>query len=165
MKKQITLVAALAANRCIGKGGVMPWNIPEDFKHFKAYTSGKPCVMGRKTFESILIELGKPLPGRDSLVVSRGGFSHPGAKVFPALEEALEAANAPEVCVIGGGQIYEQALPFANVMELTHIYRDVEGDTFFPEFPADEWHEVSRNDRPGEPPEIPPFSFVRYERR
>lgn len=165
MKKQITLVAALAANRCIGINSGMPWHIPEDFKHFKTYTAGKPCVMGRTTFESILVELGKPLPGRDSLVVSRGGYAHPGAEVFPTLEEALAAANAPEICVIGGGQIYALALPFATAMELTHIYKDVPGDTFFPEFSLDEWKEVRRNDRHGEPPAIPPFSFVRYERR
>jgi dihydrofolate reductase len=162
-KKSITLVAALAENRCIGVKGRMPWNIPEDYKHFFTLTKGKPCIMGRKTFESILQEIGKPLPGRDNIVITRGGFGHPGAIVCASIEEALERAIGPEICIVGGAQIYGQALPFATVLELTHIHKSYEGDTFFPEF-GDDWTEVSRTERPGEPPAIPPFSFVRYER-
>lgn len=160
-KKTITLIAAMAANRCIGVDNAMPWHIPEDFRHFKALTMGKPCLMGRKTFESILAQLGKPLPGRENIVISRSGYGHQGARVFGSLEQAIAATGAPELCIVGGAQIYAQALPFANVLELTHIYKDVSGDAFFPEFSCEEWREVSRTDHAGEPA----FSFVRYERR
>lgn len=143
----------------------MPWHIPEDLKHFFTLTVGKPCIMGRKTFESVLKEIGKPLPKRDNIVISRTGYDHPGAIAVPSLEEALKIAQGPDVFITGGAQIYNLALPYADVLELTHIQKDYDGDTFFPAFSSDEWKEVSRNDRPGEPPEIPPFSFVRYERR
>lgn len=165
--RTITMIVAIAENRCIGVNGRMPWNIPEDYKHFFTLSKGKPCIMGRKTFESILEEIGKPLPGRASIVISRSDYKHPGAIVVPSLEEALAVPEAqqPEVCIIGGAQIYNLAMPVADVLEITHINKSFEGDTFFPEFSPEEWREVSRNDRPGEPPEIPPFSFVRYERR
>jgi dihydrofolate reductase len=161
----IVLVAALAANRCIGVNNAMPWHIPEDFNHFKKMTLGKPCIMGRKTFESIVEQLGKPLPGRRNMVISRGGFQHEGAETYTSLEEALKAASGPEISIIGGAQVYAQALPYATALELTHIYKVVEGDAFFPEINPAEWLEVRREERPGDPPAIPPFSFVRYERR
>ncbi len=166
-KIDITMVAAMAEGRVIGKDGLMPWNIPEDYKHFKALTVGKPCIMGRKTFESILKELGKPLPGRPSIVISRGGFAHEGAIVVPSLEAGLEKARAllaemggDEICIIGGGQIYAQALSVASVLELTHIAAAFDGDAYFPAFDPQQWREVSRRPNPGPPA----FDFVRYER-
>lgn len=161
MKQTITLIAAMAANRCIGIDNKMPWHIPEDFKHFVALSAGKPCIMGRKTYESILEQLGKPLPGRTNIVISRNGYQHPGAVVYPSLEDAMENTQEPDICVIGGEQIYRLTLPMADVLELTHIHKDVKGDAFFPEFSEKEWQEKSRRDVEGDPS----FSFVRYERR
>lgn len=157
----------MAEERVIGKDGLMPWNIPEDYKHFKNLTVGKPCIMGRKTFESILKELGKPLPNRPSIVITRGGFAHEGALVVSSLGEAMDKAQSilaaqggSEICIIGGGQIYTQALALSTVLELTHIMATYEGDAYFPEFNISEWHEVSRRHNPGSPS----FDFVRYER-
>lgn len=164
-KTLITLVAAMGANRCIGVDGKMPWHIPEDYKHFFRLTVGKPCIMGRKTFESVLQEIGKPLPRRPNLIISRSDYSYPGVQVFSSYEKALEAAEGPEICITGGAQIYALALPEADVLELTHIYKEYDGDTFFPEFAPKDWAEVSREDHPGDSAGIPPFSFVRYERR
>lgn len=160
-KKSITLIAAMAANRCIGVGNKMPWHIPEDFKHFKTLTMGKPCIMGRKTFESIIEQLGKTLPGRDNIVISRSGYAHAGAHIYDSLESALENTAGPELCIVGGAQIYKQALPFADILELTLIHKVVAGDAFFPEFPEKDWYETRREDISGDPA----FSFIRYERR
>src|SRR4051812_17778259 len=121
---RICLVVALSENRVIGRDNALPWKIPEDMKHFVALTMGRPIIMGRKTFESI----GKPLPGRTNLVVSRN-FSAPGVVVFPSLPEAIAEARKiagrdrqKEIMVIGGGQIYEQALPFADTLYLTVVH-------------------------------------------
>ena len=163
----ITLLVAMASNRCIGIDNKMPWHISEDFKHFKRLTIGKPCIMGRKTFESIVAQLGKPLPGRENLIVSRSGFSYEGAHSYVSLEDAIEAAKTmaekdglEEICVVGGAQIYAQALPFADRLELTLVHKEVEGDAFFPEFSVDEWQEVWREDHKGDPA----FSFTRLQR-
>lgn len=161
------IIAAMAENRCIGINNRMPWHIPEDFKHFKALTLGKPCIMGRKTFESILGHLGKPLPGRTSIIVSKSGYTHDAAFSEASLDNAITKGHAiaaetnqNKICIIGGAQIYEQALPFATHMELTLVHKTVEGDAFFPEFSENEWIETAREDYDGEIP----FSFVTLER-
>lgn len=154
----------MAENRCIGINNQMPWHIPEDFKHFKAKTLGKPCIMGRKTFESILESLGKPLPGRTSIIITRNGYKHEEAITAISLEGAIETAkeiatsdNQNEICIIGGGQIFEQALPLSNKLELTYVHRTVEGDAFFPAFIETDWSETAREDHDG-------FSFVTYQK-
>ncbi len=157
MSLTISLVVACADNNVIGVNNAMPWHIPEDFQHFKAITLGKPCIMGRKTFESILAQLGKPLPGRVNIVVSRRNYQHPGALTCKDLEEAIDQARktgTEEICIIGGAQIYEQALPLANKIHLTRVHQSPEGDAFFPE-PGKEWVEQSRDERAG-------FSFLIY---
>ena len=128
----ITLIAAASENNCIGKNGKIPWNLPNDFKHFREATKGKPVVMGRKTHESI----GRVLPGRKNIIVTRQDIKAEGCEVVHSVEEALEIVkNEPEVCVIGGGEIYKQALPFANRIDLTRVHTIIEGgDAFFPEF-------------------------------
>ncbi len=134
----ISLIAAMDRNRAIGKGNALPWHLPDDLKHFKHITLGKPVVMGRKTFESLGC---RPLPGRRNIVVSRNGFAAEGAEVFASLEEALAAAQAEaeEVMVIGGAQIYQQALPRADRVYLTRVETEVEGaDAWFPEL-DDSW--------------------------
>ncbi len=155
----LSLIVAVADNNVIGMDNKMPWHIPADFKHFKEVTMGKPCIMGRKTFESIIDQLGKPLPKRTSIVVSRSGFEHEGAISATSLEDAIEKAKAEtddEIMIIGGSQIYELALPLADRIYLTRVHQEPKGDAFFPEFGAD-WIESDFEAHDG-------FSFVTLER-
>lgn len=134
----LTLVAAMATNRVIGCEGALPWHEPEDLRHFKAVTTGHAVIMGRKTWES----LGKPLPKRRNLVVTRNAaFVAPGAEVFTDLPTAIAAARRtdPEPVVIGGGELYRLALSLATRIELTEVLIDAVGDATFPELPKDEW--------------------------
>lgn len=121
----------------------MLWHIPEDFKHFKNVTMGKPCIMGRKTFESILKSLGKPLPGRINIVISRSNPQYEGALTVKDLDEAIDQASkvedVSEIMVIGGAQIYEQALPRADKIYLTRVHQSPEGDAYFPALDEKEW--------------------------
>ena len=123
-------IAAMSLNRVIGAGNQIPWHLPEDFKWFKKMTIGNVVVMGRKTFESI----GKPLPNRDTIVLSRSEFRHPGVHVLRRLEELAPLTTGREVFVAGGAQIYEQALPLCSDLYLTLVKREVAGDAFFPAF-------------------------------
>lgn len=144
--QKITLIAAVAQNGCIGSGNAMPWHIPEDFAFFKRYTSGKPVVMGRKTWESLPK---KPLPGRQNIVISRqADFYAEGADVVPDIESALAlCAAAAEVIIMGGAQIYAQTLPLATDLRLTEVALSVEGDAFFPPLVSNEWQEISRDEQ------------------
>ncbi len=123
-------IAAMSLNRVIGCGSKIPWHLPEDFKWFKQMTTGHVVVMGRKTFESI----GKPLPNRETIVLSRGGFTHPGVRTVTSLDEIGPATETRRVFICGGAQIYEQALPMCSDLYLTLVKRTVEGDAFFPKF-------------------------------
>ena len=136
-RPMITLVAAMAHDNVIGIDNTLPWHLPEDLKHFKAVTLGKPVIMGRKTFDSI----GRPLPGRLNIVITRQqDWQHDGVSVAHSLEAALALAGAvEEVCVIGGANLYAQALPLADKLCLTHIELEVAGDARFPTWTADEW--------------------------
>ncbi|WP_337026289.1 type 3 dihydrofolate reductase [Pantoea eucrina] len=132
----ISLIAALAADRIIGMENAMPWHLPADLAWFKRTTLNKPVIMGRLTFESI----GRPLPGRLNIVVSSQPGTHKGVTWVTSPEAAIEAAgDAEEIMVIGGGRIYEQMLPRADRLYLTHIDAEVEGDTQFPDYEPDEW--------------------------
>lgn len=145
MKKPvcIALIAAVARNGVIGRDGDMPWYIPSDFAHFKRTTMGKPMVMGRKQFESV----GKPLPGRTNIVVSRqNGYQPDGVLVFDELAAALDHARAialadgvDEVMVVGGGEIYRQAMEVADTLYITHVDMDVDGDVHFPAIDRKTW--------------------------
>jgi dihydrofolate reductase len=128
--KHFKAIAAMSENRVIGCGNKIPWHLPEDFKWFKQMTTGNVIVMGRKTFESI----GRPLPNRETVVLSRGGFTHPSVRVVAALDAADFAADPREVFICGGAQIYEQTLPLCSDLYLTRVKRAVEGDAFFPPF-------------------------------
>jgi dihydrofolate reductase len=150
---------AAADNNVIGRDDAMPWHIPEDFKHFKTVTMGKPCIMGRKTFESILEQLGKPLPGRVNIIVSRKNYQHGGALTCKDLDEAIDQASkieTDEICIVGGAQIYAQALDLADKIYLTRVHQSPEGDALFPAL-GSEWVEKSRDKREG-------FSFLTYTR-
>ncbi|HMM53427.1 MAG TPA: dihydrofolate reductase [Candidatus Desulfobacillus sp.] len=140
---RLSLVAAIAANGVIGSDNAMPWHLSEDLKRFKALTLGHAVVMGRRTFESI----GRPLPGRRNIVVTRNAnWRAPGCETAASLDEALAlcGGDAGEVFVIGGAQIYAEALPRAQRLYLTEIHRDFPGDTRFPDFDRRDWREVSR---------------------
>lgn len=120
----------MSLNRVIGAGNKIPWHLPEDFRWFKHTTTGHVIVMGRKTFESI----GKPLPNRETVVLSRSGFSHPGVRAIRSLDELPALAGGREIFICGGAQIYAQTLPLCSDLYLTLVNREVEGDTFFPSF-------------------------------
>ena len=156
---KISLIVAVADNQVIGMNNEMPWYIPDDFKHFKAVTTGKPCIMGRKTYESILARNGKPLPNRTSIVISRSGYSHDGATCVASIEEAIKVAKQEtndEVIIMGGAQIYTLSLPIANRIYYTQVHQSPHGDAFFPVL-DEEWKEVGRDDRDG-------FSILTLER-
>ena len=133
----LSLIAAMAIDRIIGKENQMPWHLPADFAWFKQQTLGKPIIMGRKTFESI----GRPLPGRKNIVLSREPQSaQEGIHWVTSIEEALASAgDVDEVMVIGGGYLYQQLLPQAQRLYLTHVDAEIEGDTQFPEYDPDQW--------------------------
>ena len=139
--KTVTIIAAMARNRTIGLAGAIPWRLPGELRHFKETTMGKPIVMGRKTWESI----GRALPGRQNIVVTRNReYCAEGCLVVRSLPRAIERAEGDEIMVIGGGQLYRQALPVANRMVLTLVDCTPAADTWFPEWNENEWSEISR---------------------
>lgn len=152
-KPHYKAIAAMSLNRVIGRGNEIPWHLPEDFKFFKQTTMGHVLVMGRKTFESI----GRPLPGRETIVLSRRGFSHPGVACVGSLEELPQAAVERQVFVCGGAEIYRQALPLCDELFLTIVKREVDGDAFFPPF-EDDFDPVD------ELRDTPEFKILRYQR-
>ena len=162
---RIALVAALDRVRGIGRGNAMPWHLPDDFRHFKAVTLGKPILMGRRTAES----LGRALPGRTNLVLTRGGqVPFEGMHAVASIDQALALAvveNADELCVVGGGEVYALALPLADAMHLTHVDTVVPGaDAFFPAWDPGRWQVVSREWHPADEKHAHPFEFVEYRR-
>lgn len=161
MRPRVVMVAALAKNRVIGREGQLPWRLPDDLKHFKALTVGKPVIMGRKTYDSI----GRPLPNRLNVVMSRRGGAIEGCEVVPSVETALAACGeVPEIAIIGGGKIYEAFSPRADVLELTLVEADVEGDAHFPPWEED-FVEVNRTEHPADAKHAHAFAFTRWERR
>ncbi len=167
MMTKISIIAAMAENRTIGIQNKLPWNIPEDLAYFKKVTMGKPLIMGRKTFESIVDQLGKPLPGRTNIVVSESGFKAGNTTVINNFDKAIQEAKKlakdgghEELFVIGGRQIYEQALRVADRIYLTEVHAEFDGDAFFPKI-GPEWKEKSREERKDTDP---PISFVVLER-
>ena len=158
----VSIVVAADERGGIGRRGTLPWHLPEDLKRFKALTMGKPIVMGRRTWDSI----GRPLPGRRSLVVSRQpGFGRDGIEAYATLEAALQAAaDAPETCVIGGAEIYRQALPYAQIVHLTRVHAVVEADTFFPALDPAGWEEIAREDHAADERHAHDYSFLTLRR-
>ena len=157
----ISLVIAMADNGVIGKGGKLPWRIPEDMRHFKALTVGKPCIMGRKTWESLPK---KPLRERPNIVITRdGNFRTDGAIVVHSFDEALARAGInAEICIIGGAEIYRVALARAGRIYLTEVHFDAEGDTRFAPFDRAHWRETAREDHAT--PDGLRYSYVTLER-
>lgn len=160
---QITLVAAVARDGAIGRDNALLWHIPEDMARFKAITAGKPVVMGRKTWDSLPAKF-RPLPGRRNLVISRSATELPGAEVFASLHEALAACSEPEICVIGGSEIYALALPMAGKLALTEVDATfADADRHFPAWPREHFNEATREPHTGAAGLR--FDFVDYLRR
>jgi dihydrofolate reductase len=163
---QIVIIAALAENGVIGRGGTMPWRLKSDMRHFRALTMGKPVVMGRKTWLSLFV---KPLPRRTNIVVTRdANFTAPGALVARSLEIALEAARGDalrrgtDIMVIGGAEIYVQAMPLADRLEITRIHMAPEGDTLFPPIDPAAWREAAREPHSAGEGDDAAFDFVSF---
>lgn len=159
----IFLVVAMAENGIIGKDGDLPWHLPDDLRHFKAVTLGKPIIMGRRTWA----EVGKPLPGRRNIVVSRNAeFEAPGAEVVTSVPAALAlVADEPDIMVIGGGQIYQQALTVADQIWRTLVCAQVQGDTYFPDMDWSQWQLVEEHDHPVDERHAYAMKFQRFVRK
>lgn len=152
--KHFQAIAAMSLNRVIGDGNKIPWHLPEDFKWFKATTLGHVLVMGRKTFESI----GRPLPGRETVVLSRVGWSHPGVQTVASLAAAAEVVGERQAFICGGAQIYAQSLPRCSDLFLTLVKRELHGDAHFPAF-------ESRFELVAELRDTPEFKILHYRNR
>jgi dihydrofolate reductase len=165
---EIVLVAAVAENGVIGRAGGLPWRLKSDLQHFRALTTGKPVVMGRRTWAS----LARPLPSRTNIVVTRDpAFTARGAVVAPSLPAALEVArgdalrrSADAVMVIGGGDIYAQAMPMATRLEITRVHARPDGEAVFPAIDAAEWRETARRECPPGPGDEASFTYLTYTR-
>jgi dihydrofolate reductase len=159
---RISLVVAMARNRVIGAGGRIPWHLPEELKWFKSVTMGHHIIMGRKTWESI----GRPLPGRTSIVVTRQhGYRAPGTVITHSLNDAISACGGDsEIFVIGGADLFREALPLAYRLYLTTVEAEIPGDTTMPEFSAGDWREVSASHHPADARHAYPFRCAVYER-
>ncbi|MEJ5898661.1 dihydrofolate reductase [[Ochrobactrum] teleogrylli] len=168
-KPVVSIIVAAAENGVIGRDNDMPWRLSTDLKRFKALTLGKPVIMGRRTWESI----GRPLPGRPNIVVTRdANFQAKGVHIVGSLEEGIalgrklaEELGAGEVCIIGGGKIYAQALPLADRVHLTRVLAAIDGDTHFPEIKSDGWRLVSSEDVPAGDKDSHPTRYMVYEKR
>ncbi|MDX2007996.1 MAG: dihydrofolate reductase [Meiothermus sp.] len=158
----ISLIVAASQNRAIGRENRLPWHLPNDLRYFRRVTKGSPVIMGRKTFESI----GWPLPGRQNIVVTRDkAYRAEGCEVVNSLEAAFLAAQQDrEIFVIGGADLYRQALGLAGRIYLTEVHAEVEGDAFFPD-PGPDWQEVSREHHPADLEHAHAFDWVVLERR
>jgi dihydrofolate reductase len=158
--KLIAVVAA-SENDVIGRGNELPWHLPADLAHFKRLTLGKPVLMGRRTWQSI----GRPLPGRLNLVLSRQPFAADGAVTVRTLDEALaQAGEAVEMAVIGGAEVFRLALPHLDVIHLTRIHAQIEGDILLPLLDAAQWRETAREWRAPDERNVYPMSFITLER-
>jgi dihydrofolate reductase len=157
----VSLIGAMARNRVIGRNNALPWHLPSDLRRFKALTLGHAVVMGRKTFEAI----GRPLPGRQNIVISRQpSFSAAGVEVARSLPEALERARGEDVFVIGGGEIFEQAIPLADRVYLTVVDDEVEGDVWFPELDGEAWRVTHDEPHPADERHAHAYRFLVCER-
>ncbi|QCR22933.1 dihydrofolate reductase [Pontibacter sp. SGAir0037] len=160
----IAIVVAIAENNVIGKDNQLIWHLPADLRHFKQLTLGHPIIMGRKTFESI----GKPLPGRTSIIITRQqDYQVEDCVVVHSVEEALAKAKELDerASIIGGAEIYRQALPFTDTVYLTRLHHTFEGDTFFPELPAEDWQQVAEAFHEPDEKNKYSYSFIELKRR
>jgi dihydrofolate reductase len=159
----ITIIAAIADNNALGKDNQLIWHLPADLKRFKKVTLGHHIIMGRKTFES----LGKPLPKRTTIIITRNkNYKQAGCIVVNSLSEAVEAAKAdPNPYILGGAEIYKQAMKIADKLDITFVHHTFEADAFFPEIDVNEWEEISREDFEANELNAYNYSFVTFIKR
>ena len=157
----IHIIAAIAENGVIGKDNRIPWEIPADLAHFKSLTAGHTVIMGRKTFESI----GRILPNRENIIVSAALTAIEGAEVARSLQHALELASCTEIFIIGGAGLYQEALPLADVLDITHVQLSPEGDTYFPDINWAQYEEVWRKEYDGRADGVPDCTFITYRKK
>lgn len=165
---RIAMIWAMAENRVIGRNNKLPWHLPNDLKYFKKLTTGKPVIMGRKTYDSI----GKPLPNRINIVVTRDeSWSADGVKVVNNLQSAIDLADAEclisgaeEVIIMGGAEIYKQALPQADRLYITFVHDEVDGDAYFPEFDLSAYQELARERFAADGPNPYDYSFCVFDK-
>ncbi|MDA1293018.1 MAG: dihydrofolate reductase [bacterium] len=176
---RISIIVAASENNVIGRDNSIPWHLPDDLKYFRKRTEGHPVIMGRKNFESIVAALGKPLPNRQNIIVTRdGNYAAVGCDIASSLQEAimyghkdptpfdgLRGASNEEIFVIGGGEIYKQALGLCNYIYLTRIHAWIAGDIFFPEVDPNVWEEVEREDHPADTVHKFGFTYLTYKRK
>ena len=157
----INIVVAIGSNNAIGKNNKLLWHLPKDLKHFKELTTGHTVIMGRKTYDSV----GKPLPNRRNIVITRQQIDIPGCEVVNSLDQAIGLCKSEEeVFIVGGAEIYKQAMQVTNSIYLTIVHQSFDGDTYFPEIKADEWKETEREDyQPDEKHQFA-YSFITLER-
>lgn len=157
----VSAIVAISENRAIGKNNRLLWHLPADLKHFKDTTSGHSIIMGRKTFDSV----GKPLPNRRNIVVTRQNLTIPGCEVVNSIDDALKLCKEDDEVFIGGGaEIYKVAMPVTDRIYLTIVHQDFDADTFFPEINPGEWREVSRQYHQADIKNPIPYSFITLER-
>jgi dihydrofolate reductase len=161
MQSSISIIVAMASNRTIGINNSLPWRCPEDLKHFKSLTMGHHMIMGRKTFDSI----GKALPGRTTVVVTRNTrLQIDGCLIAHSLQQAIDiCAGDREIFIVGGAELYIQALPLADTLYITEIQQEVQGDAYFPALQKGQWREISRDKHSQLQPQALQFHFVKYQ--
>ena len=158
----ISLICAMDKNRLIGRENGLPWHLPADFKHFKETTLNKPVIMGRKTFESI----GRPLPQRKNIVLSRQDFVAEGVVTVASIDEALQqAGDVAEVMILGGSNLYSQMIDRADRLYITHVDAECEGDAWFPEIDLNDWDVVTRQEHQSDEKNNYDFSIITYQRK
>jgi len=159
---EIIIIAAIADNNVIGNKNTIPWYIPEDLKRFKEITTGNPVIMGRNTFESIIARIKKPLPNRENYVLTRNQeYTPEGIHIAHTLQEALEqvrTSGKTKAYIIGGQQVYQEAIPIAHTLEITHVHKTVQADTFFPQIDYTKWKETNKIEKKE-------YSFATYEKK
>jgi len=161
MPKYITIVVAIASNYAIGKDNQLLWHLPKDLKHFKDITAGGTVIMGRKTFDSV----GKPLPKRRNIVITRKPVSIEGCEVVGSIDAALALCKTEEeVFIVGGAEIYRQTMPLVNRIYLTIVHHSFDADTFFPEIDYKQWKELEREDHEADEKHQFRYSFITLER-
>ena len=162
----VSLIAAASENNVIGRDGGLPWHLPDDLQFFKRKTTGHPIIMGRKTFESFGA---KPLPDRDNIIITRDRhYKAEGCTISPSLDEAIllaqRSGSSEEIFIIGGGEIYTQAMAIADRIYLTRVHIDIEGDVFFPEIDETVWEEVGREEHKADDRHDVPFTFITLQK-
>lgn len=157
----VSIVVAIAENHAIGKDNKLLWHLPKDLKHFKEITTDGTVIMGRKTYDSV----GKPLPNRRNIIITRQQIEIAGCEVVNSLQAALDLCQGlEEVFIVGGAEIYKQAMPLTDRIYLTIVHQKFEGDTYFPEIKPDTWRETERADHEADEKNAFPFSFITLER-